>query len=77
MNTDRINGIGALFRFITPALIIVLGTLMVFMLQDVKVNVVKLEDLFENHLEHHRRLEVSLEKRLSRIETCIESLMLK
>ena len=76
MNKDKINGYGAILRFITPVLI----TIMLFILgslkgdiKDVKTDVrneLKVVNVnFTNHLEHHKTLEVTLGERLKCLET--------
>ena len=72
MNGDKINGVGVLFRFITPSLIIILGTVMIMILSDVKRDVEKLDNHFTNHLSHHLSLETGLKSRLARIEALLK-----
>ncbi len=64
MNTDKINGVGALFRLITPALI----GIAIFMLTGVDNKIEKLDSHFTNHLSHHRELEVEYQGRLTKLE---------
>ena len=65
MNTNRINGYGAILRFITPLLL----AIALFILKDIKSDLREVKQSFTNHLEHHRTLEVQNAERLS----CIES----
>lgn len=84
--SDRVNGYGVLFRFITPLLALlmtVIGTLVLNDLSDIKSEQVKVREELqcsqkdiktynENHLWHHAQFELAIEKRLSRIETILE-----
>ena len=79
MNRDKINGYGAILRFITPVLI----TIMLFILgslkgdikdvrtdmRDVRSELKVVNVNFGNHLEHHKTLEVNLGERLKCLET--------
>lgn len=67
--SERINGYGSLFRFITPILIVIVGYLMNMGICDLKSTISKLDTHFTNHLEHHQDLEVGYERRLSILET--------
>ena len=69
MNVQKINGYGAILRFITPILIILIGFLGKMAINDVKYQIQELNIHFTNHLSDHKQLEVMLEKRLTRIET--------
>ncbi len=68
MNSDKINGFGAIFRFITPALIIVTGTTIMFTLGNLNKKVDKLDSHFLNHLSHHNLLEKEYEHRITKLE---------
>lgn len=65
--TDKINGIGVLLRFITPILV----TLILYILTLIRQDLDKLKQHFENHLSEHKKTEVILERRLTRIETLL------
>jgi len=67
MIKDKINGYGVLFRFITPILI----ALILFILTQIVGNINDLKVLFNNHLEHHRVIEVSFAERFAHIETLL------
>ena len=76
MNVQKINGYGAILRFITPILIVFVGYLGKMAIDDVKYQLkestLQLKELnlhFTNHLSEHKSMEVLLEKRLTRIET--------
>jgi len=71
MNGDtvnRINNFSTIFRLITPALIAIIGTLLVTGQNDVKIKLTKMDNHFTNHLLHHQDLEVGYERRLTSIE---------
>ena len=75
MNADKINGIGAMFRFITPTLIIIFGTLCMIIFNgiDTKIEkldtkICKLDNHFLNHLSHHNLLEKEYEHRITELE---------
>lgn len=68
MNIEKINGYGAIFRFITPVLI----TIVLFILGMIKQDLGELKVHFINHLQEHKIIEITLEQRLSRIETKLE-----
>ena len=68
MNTDKINSYGQLFRFITPILV----TIILFILGMIKQDLGQLKIQFDNHLSEHKKIEITLENRLSRIETKLE-----
>lgn len=80
--TNKVNGYGVLFRFITPILtflMTIIGTLALTALNDIKHDMDKacldrkeIKVYFDNHLKHHTSFEVSIEKRLSKIETILE-----
>ena len=72
MNNEKINGYGAILRFITPVLV----TITLFILgslkgdiRDVKTDVKEIKVTMTNHLEHHKTLEVNLGERLKCLET--------
>jgi len=69
--TDRINGYGALLRFITPILI----TIALFILGMIRSDLKELEMHFTNHLSEHKQLEVNFEKRFSCLETQMDILI--
>jgi len=80
---DRVNGYGVLFRFLTPALLAIVGTLILNNLNLIKEeeNKTRLEltafqkesrDYNNNHLEHHRLNELKIEQRLTKIETLLK-----
>lgn len=64
--SDRstVNGVGELFRFITPILV----TIAIFFLGWIKTDISSLKTHFTNHLFHHQDLEVGYEKRLTQTE---------
>ena len=68
MDKDKINGVGSLFRFITPVLI----TIVIFILGQILSDTKELKNLFGNHLEHHRVIEIKIGERLSSIETLLK-----
>ena len=68
MNTDKINGYGAILRFITPALIAIIGTMILTSLSEIKEKVSVLDNHFTNHLSHHVSLAKDYEGRLTRLE---------
>lgn len=72
MNGEKIDGIGKVFRFITPALIIVVGTLILANLDNIDDKIVELKTHFTNHLSHHSELEIGYERRITTLETVIE-----
>ena len=82
--TDKVNGYGVLFRFITPLLaflMTIIGTLALNNLSEIKRDMDKacldrkeIRVYFDNHLAHHANFETAIEGRLSRIETKIERL---
>ena len=67
MNTEKINGYGAILRFITPVLI----TIALFILGMIRQDLHELKSHFTNHLLDHKTIEIQLEKRLSCIETLL------
>jgi hypothetical protein len=67
--TERVNGYGAILRFITPILIMALGYLMNMGICDIRNKIEKMDRHFTNHLEHHQDLEVGYERRLTCMET--------
>ena len=78
---NRLNGIGVMFRFITPALLAVMSTLIVFILSGIKTDILGIKfDIreltlqFSNHLSDHKQIELTLEKRLTKLETLIHSI---
>ena len=78
MDKDKINGYGAVLRFITPILIVAIGWLMTHLITDIKDDLKEIKSETKtvitgmtNHLEHHRILEVSLAERLAAIETML------
>lgn len=73
---DKINGWGAIFRFVTPILV----TIALFILTGIKSEIKdfktetdkrfnKIDLQFSNHLEHHRIFEIAFCERLTKIET--------
>lgn len=64
---DTINGWGQIFRFITPILI----TITLFILNDIKQELLNLTTHFTNHLSDHKNIELMIEKRLTHIETIL------
>ena len=74
MDRDKINGYGAILRFITPVLVTIALFILGLIRQDIgmlRQDLTLLKTHFENHLSYHREMEVLLEKRLSRIETLL------
>ena len=67
MNKEKINGYGAIFRFITPILI----TIVLFILGMIRQDLGELKAQFNNHLSEHKRIEIMLEKRLTSLEVLI------
>ena len=67
---NRINGYGSILRFITPILI----TIAIFILGMVREDLGEVKQHFRNHLSEHKIIEITLDKRLSRIETILESM---
>lgn len=68
MNREKINGYGAILRFITP----ILTTIILFILGMIRQDLSELKTHFCNHLKEHKTIEITLEQRLSRIETTLE-----
>jgi len=75
MNADKINGYGAYLRFITPALIAIIGTLILLNLSAIKEKTASIDkDLttltshFTNHMGHHFLLEKEYENRITTLE---------
>lgn len=68
MNADKINGIGSIFRFITPVLIIVIGSMIVMHLNNLTESVKLLDGHFTNHLSYHTLLEKEYEHRITSLE---------
>jgi len=80
---DKVNGYGVLFRFVTPILLTIIGTLILGNLNHIKEEQSSIRcDLatFQketqryntNHLEHHRTTEIIFEGRLSKIESLLD-----
>ena len=69
---DKVNGYGVLFRFLTPAFLAIIGTLILGNLGSLKEDMKELKNGFANHLEHHRQTEVVLADKLGRIETLLK-----
>ncbi len=67
MNKDKINGYGAILRFITPILV----TIALFILGAIKGDLGELKTHFTNHLSEHKSIEIKLESRLTHIETLL------
>jgi len=67
MNREKINGYGAILRFITPILI----TIVLFILQMMRQDLIELKSQFSNHLSEHKNIEILLEKRLTSLEILI------
>ena len=67
MNAEKINGYGAILRFITPALV----TVALFILGMIRQDLSELKTHFANHLSEHKSIEILLERRLSRMETLL------
>ena len=67
MNAAKINGYGAILRFITPILIVLIGYLGRMAVDDVKYQLKELNLHFTNHLSNHKHMELILETRLTRI----------
>ena len=67
MNVEKINGYGAVLRFITPLLI----TVALFILTMIRQDLGELKAHFSNHLTEHKGMEVQLERRLTHIETLL------
>jgi hypothetical protein len=70
---EKVNGYGAILRFITPILIMALGYLMNMGICDIQHKIDGLDKHFTNHLEHHQDLEVGYERRLTCMETQIKN----
>lgn len=73
---DKVNGYGVLFRFITPAigvLMTIISTLILSNLSGIRQDLKDLNMSFTNHLSDHKSIEITLEKRLSCIETEIKN----
>ena len=67
MNVEKINGYGAILRFITPVLV----TVALFILGMIRQDLGELKIHFANHLSEHKNIEILLERRLSRMETLL------
>ena len=65
MNTEKINGYGAILRFITPVLI----TVMLFVLGMMREDIKELKVYFANHLSRYNQNCLEVESRLKGIET--------
>ena len=70
--SDKINGYGAILRFITPVLIGALGFLIIRCIGDIDKKITVMDLHFTNHVNHHQDLEIGYERRLSILETKIE-----
>lgn len=69
---DVINGWDHVLRFITPIMIVLIGYLGSMAVSDIKISISKLDTHFINHLSDHKRIEMLIEQRLTRIETLID-----
>jgi hypothetical protein len=72
MNRDKLNSYGALFRFITPIMIAIIGWFTITLINDVKVDVRDMKVSFNNHLQHHQTMEIKMSERLICLETILE-----
>lgn len=70
---DALENFGSFFRLITPALIAIIGTLILSNINDMKVTLQKMDTHFTNHLNHHQDLEVGYERRLTELKTRMDS----
>lgn len=71
---NKLNGIGLMFRFITPVFQIILtitSSIILMYLSGLRTDIKVLETHFTNHLSDHKVLEVIYEKRLTGLETFI------
>lgn len=87
----KINGVGEVFRYITPALIAIIGSLIITGQNGIRKDIDSLKTHFVNHLMHHQDLEVGYERRITqnekktlenekdiaRLEQCVEKLRTK
>ena len=64
MNTAKINGYGAYFRFITPILVTIAIAILNYMRADIK----ELKTHFTNHLSLYQANCITVESRLKAIE---------
>lgn len=76
---DKINGYGVWFRFLTPAMIAVIGWLTIYLINDIKEDIGEIKSDAKiaatgmiNHLEHHRILEIDLSKRYTSFDIRLE-----
>ena len=79
MNRDKINGYGAIMRFITPILITILLFILGAMREDMKqlkaetkYGFEKSETYFNNHLTYHQQFDKEIFGRLSKLEAKIK-----
>ena len=72
MNKDKINGYGAILRFVTPILIGLVAYLGKMAVDDIKGGLTKLDTHFTNHLSSYQKNCIVVESRLSRIEALLE-----
>ena len=70
---DKVNGYGVMFRFLTPALLGIIGTLILSNLTGIRQDLKELNVNFTNHLSDHKTIEIKLGERLSCIETEIKN----
>ena len=65
MDTEKVNGFGILFRFITPFMVAISVVMMTYISTDIR----NMKLSLDNHLQH----DVSeIKERLARIETILE-----
>lgn len=60
--------VGVTFRFVTPVLLLVIGTLGMSGIKGITSKIDTLGTHFTNHLSHHTLLEVDYERRITTIE---------
>jgi hypothetical protein len=68
---EKINGYGALLRFITPILV----SIVLYFLVQVHCDIKELGTHFTNHLSDHKNIETKLENRLTTVETILDILV--
>ena len=71
---NKINGYGAILRFITPVLISALGYFLITGQDRIDRKLDYLDSHFTNHLAHHQELEIGYEKRLTELKTKVDVL---
>lgn len=74
---DKLNGIGVIFRFITPFfqfILTITSALIIAYLMGLKTDMAELKMHFTNHLSEHKQIEIVLEKRLTYLETLLKKI---